>query len=128
MQAGAPDPAVKQTYFQQYLLSPKDPGARPEDWLTQSLRPFNSWNQTPLTEAYVRRALDQLPEIKRDRKIFFLGVWLGDFLTDQTSPAAETAVQQWLAQPNLDADLRLKVLENNDEVERTIRIRQRYPD
>jgi aminopeptidase N len=127
-QAGAPDAAVKQSYFNQYLLTPKDPAAKPEDWLTQSLRPFNNWNQTSLTEPYVRRSLDQLPEIKRDRKIFFLGAWLGAFLTDQTSATAETAVQQWLAQPNIDPDLRLKVLENNDELERTVRIRQRFPD
>jgi aminopeptidase N len=128
VQAGAPDAAVKQSYFNQYLLSSIDAGARPEDWLTQSLRPFNSWNQNSLTEPYVRRALDQLPEIKRDRKIFFLGAWLGSFLTDQTSADAERAVQQWLTQPGIDPDLRLKVLENNDELERTIRIRQRFPD
>ncbi len=128
VQAGAPDPVVKQSYFAQYLLPPKDPNAKPEDWLTQSLRPFNGWNQTSLTEPYLRRALDGLPEIKRDRKIFFLGVWLSAFLTDQNSPSAETAVQDWLAQPNIDPDLRLKVLENNDELQRTIRIRQRFPN
>jgi aminopeptidase N len=128
VQAGAPDGGVKRTYFAQYLLSPKDAGAKPEDWLTQSLRPFNSWNQTTLTEAYVPRALDELPEIKRDRKIFFLGAWLDSFLSDQTSAQAEAAVQQWLAQRDIDPDLRRKVLEYNDELERTVRIRQRFPD
>ena len=128
MQAGKPDAAVKQSYFNQYLLPAESPGVKSEDWLTDSLWPFNNWNETSLTEPYVRRALDQLPQIKRDRKIFFLGAWLGAFLTDQTSAAAETAVQQWLAQPNIDPDLRLKVMENNDELQRTIRIRQRYPD
>jgi aminopeptidase N len=128
VQAGAPTATAKQQYFAQYLLPPTDPAAKPEDWLTQSLRPFNSWNQSALTEPYLHRALAQLPEIKRDRKIFFLGAWLGAFLGGQSSPAAATSVRQWLMQPNIDPDLRLKVLESADELERTVRIRQRFPE
>lgn len=115
-------------YFAEYTLSPGDPKAKPEDWLSQSLRPFNSWNQTSLTEPYLRAALDQLPEIKRDRKIFYLGVWLDAFLGDQISSEAEVTVKQWLARPNIDADLRRKVLENADELEHTVLIRQKFPD
>jgi aminopeptidase N len=128
VQAGAPTAEAKQQYFAQYLLSPTDPAAKPEDWLTQSLRPFNSWNQSALTEPYLRRALDQLSEIKRDRKIFYLGAWLGAFIGGQQSSTALTTVRQWLAQPGIDPDLRLKVLENADELERTVRIRQRFPN
>ena len=128
VQAGAPTAEAKQKYFGQYLLAPTDPAAKPEDWLTQSLRPFNSWNQSTLTEPYLRRALDQLPEIKRDRKIFFLGAWLSAFIGGQQSPTAAATVRQWLAQSNIDPDLRLKVLENADDLERTVRIRQRFPD
>lgn len=128
MQAGAPDAATKQRYFAQYTTEPTSTEAKPEDWLTQSLRPFNSWNQSDLTEPYLRRALDQLPEIKHDRKIFFLGAWLGAFFDGQISAEAEATVQQWLAQRGIDRDLRLKVLEANDELQRTVRIRQRFPD
>jgi aminopeptidase N len=127
VQAGAPDAAAKERYFAQYTMQPTDKNAKPEDWLTESLRPFNSWNQSALTEPYLRRALQQLPEIKRDRKIFFLGAWLGAFLDGQISPEAEAVVKQWLAQPGIEPDLRLKVLENADELERTVRIRQRFP-
>ncbi len=127
-QAAAPDAATKQRYFAQYLLPPADPHAKPEDWLTQSLHPFNSWNESALTEPYLRRALDQLPEIKRDRKIFYLGAWLGAFFNGQGSPEAEAIVQTWLKQPGIDPDLRLKVLENNDELERTVRIRHTFPN
>jgi aminopeptidase N len=73
VEAGHPDAAAKADYFAAYTLSPKDSAAKPEDWVTQSLRPFNTWNQQELTEPYLRHALAQLPEIKRDRKIFFLG-------------------------------------------------------
>ena len=128
VQAGTPDPKVKQQYFAEYTLAPTDPKAKPEDWLSQSLRPFNSWNQPTLTEPYLRTALEQLPEIKRDRKIFYLGVWLSAFLDGQVSPESEAVVKQWLAQPNIDPDLRRKVLEDADELERTVRIRQRFPD
>ena len=74
------------------------------------------------------RSLDQLPEIKRDRKIFYLGAWLGAYLGGQTSPQAEAVVKQWLAQPGFDADLRRKVLENADPLERTVRIRTKFPE
>lgn len=124
--AGRPDATTKKEYFEAYLESPQDAGAKPEDWLTQSLRPFNSWNQQQLTEPYLRRALDQLPEIKRDRKIFFLGAWLGAFLDGQASEAALEEVHGWLAQPGIDPDLRRKVLENTDELERTVRIRKKF--
>jgi aminopeptidase N len=126
--AGTPDAATKAMYFAEYRQPPNDPKARPEDWLTQSLRPFNSWNQGALTAPWLGQALDQLPAIKRDRKIFYLGAWLGAFLGGQTTPESEAVVQQWLAQPGIDRDLRLKVLENFDELQRTVRIRQRFPD
>jgi aminopeptidase N len=128
VQAGRADAATKQQYFAAYILSPKDPAAKPEDWLTQSLRPFNAWNQQFFTEPYVKRSLDQLPEIKRDRKIFFLGAWLSAFLDGQTSSAALADVHAWLAEPNIDPDLRRKVLENADELERTVRIRTKFPE
>ena len=93
---------TKADYFAAYTLSPRDPAAKPEDWLTQSLRPFNTWNQQELTEPYLKTALAQLPEIKRDRKIFFLGAWLAAFLGGQTSATALDDVHAWLAQPNID--------------------------
>ena len=78
---------------------------------TQSLRPFNSWNQTAITSSYLTKALNELPNIKQNRKIFFLGVWLGPFIegqnTLQTSPEAQSVVRTWLAGQNIDPDLRL---------------------
>jgi aminopeptidase N len=69
VEAGTPSAAVKARYFEQYLHAPD----LQEDWITQSMRPFNSWNQTALTGPYLGRALDALAEIKQHRKIFFLG-------------------------------------------------------
>ncbi len=125
IQAGTPDPATKSRYFADYLSTTS--GIQ-EDWLTQSLRPFNSWNQAALTEPYLTRALDALPEIKRTRKIFFLGAWLSAFLDGQHSPEAQAAVHAWLAAHTPDPDLRLKVLEASDALDRTVMIRQRFPE
>ena len=125
--AGTPDAATKASYFAAYQQLPGTPGAKPEDWISSSLGSFNAWNQTELTAPYLRRALDQLPEIKKDRKIFFLGGWLGAFLDGQTSAASLEVVKEWSAQPGLDPDLRRKVIENADELERTVRIRTKFP-
>ena len=131
VQAGIPDAAVKARYFAEYLQAPGKevaPGAvRQEDWITQSLRPFNSWNQTALTQPYLTRALDALPDIKLHRKIFFLGAWLGAFIDGQNSASAQATVHAWLARKEMDPDLRLKVLEVSDELDRTVAIRQRFP-
>ncbi len=124
VEAGTPSAAVKARYFDEYLHSPD----RQEDWITQSLRPFNSWNQTALTEPYLPRALDALADIKQHRKIFFLGAWLGAFIDGQHSPAAQAAVHNWLAHAQIDPDLRLKVLEVSDALDRTVLIRQKFPD
>ena len=122
-QAATPDLAIKARYFADYQSTKVQ-----EDWLTQSLRPFNSYNQQLLTLPYLQQALNQLPEIKRNRKIFFLGAWLSAFLDGQSTPEAQDLVHQWLAQPSIDPDLRLKVLEVSDALDRTVAIRQKYPD
>ncbi len=125
IQAGTPDAATKTRYFADYLSTTN--GIQ-EDWLTQSLRPFNSWNQAPLTEPYLTQSLDALAQIKRTRKIFFLGAWLSAFLDGQHSPEAQAAVHAWLASQTTDPDLRLKVLEASDALDRTVLIRTRFPE
>ena len=122
--AGAPDLRVKARYFDEYLHST----TVQEDWITQSLGPFNSWNQSALTLPFLSRALDDLPEIKAHRKIFFLGAWLNGFVGGQHTAEAQTIVHGWLARKDIDPDLRLKVLEVSDGLDRTVMIRTRYPE
>ncbi|MGH9742450.1 MAG: M1 family aminopeptidase, partial [Candidatus Acidiferrum sp.] len=122
-QAARPDAATKQKYFNDYLHDP----SRPEDWIAQSLGAFNYWNQSQLTLPYLKPALEALPQVKRDRKIFFLLGWLNAFIGGQQSSAAQSQVRDFLAHAPLDNDLRLKILEVSDELDRTVKIRQRYP-
>ena len=121
-QAAIPHPATKAQYFADYQST-----SIQEDWLTQSLRPFSSYNQQTLTLPYLRQSLDLLPQIKANRKIFFLGAWLSAFLDGQSTPEAQTIVNQWLQGKEIDPDLRLKVLENKDALDRTVLIRRTYP-
>jgi aminopeptidase N len=123
-QAGTPTAENKARYFDEYLHS----HTIQEDWITESLRPFNFWKQTTLTEPYLIQALNELPDIKQHRKIFFLGAWLGAFIEGQNSAEAQAVVQGWLDSQKIDPDLRLKVLEVFDSLERTVLIRKKFPD
>jgi aminopeptidase N len=127
-EAATPSAEAKERYFNEYLHS----ATIQEDWITQSLRPFNSWNQAGLTQQYLVQALDELENIKQHRKIFFLGAWLGAFIggqdTLENSVNAQAAVNTWLTTHQIDPDLRLKILEAADPLNRTVLIRKNYPN
>ena len=122
-EAARPDAATKKKYFDDYLRNAE----RPEDWVEQSLAAFNYWNQSNLTQPYLRPALEALAQVKRQRKIFFVLAWLGAFIGGQESAEADDQVHNWLNTEKIDPDLRLKVLEVVDELDRTVKIRRRYP-
>lgn len=92
-------------------------------WASGSLGPFNSLERQALTLPYLRPALDSLPFIQANRRIFFLEIWLGTFLRGQTGEPALHTVRQYLDEhPDLPQDLRRKVLQHAEELERTVRI------
>jgi aminopeptidase N len=120
--AAKPDPANKRFYFDDYLQNKQ----RPEDWVQASLDAFNEWNQDRLTLPFLLPALKDLPQIKQQRKIFFVLAWLGAFIGGQHSAEASALVHHWLKETPLDPDLRLKVLQVLDELDRTAKIRATY--
>ena len=98
-----------------------------ESWIEAAFGPWNSIRHSELTLPYLQKALQELPNHKRSRKIFFVNGWLGAFIGGQRSEAALAIVNKFLADnPNLDNDLRLKILENVDVIERAVRIRGKY--
>lgn len=121
--AARPDAATKKWYFNDYLHNP----SRQEDWIEQSLGAFNFWNQSSLTAPYLAPALNALPQVKQQRKIFFVLAWLNAFIQGQNSAAADAEVHTWLASAPIDNDLKLKVLQVKDELDRVVRIRSRFP-
>jgi aminopeptidase N len=98
-----------------------------ESWIEAAMGPFNSPKHSDLSLPYLQRALTELPNLKRNRKIFFVNGWLGAFIGGQKSQEALDIVNKFLADnPNLDKDLRLKILENVDIIERAVKIRNKY--
>ena len=117
------DAATKAEFFHRYFADT----TLNEDWASGSLGAFNAIEHQALTRSYLRPALDSLRFIQANRRIFFLGSWLGAFLSGQTESAALDIVQQFLRDnPKLPLDLRQKVLQNVDELSRAVRIRATF--
>ena len=121
--AGTPNADVKRQYFDRYFQD----RALNEDWVTASLRSFNAPDQSALSLPYLQPALDSLAWIQQNRRIFFLGSWLGSFIGGQRSPAALRVIDSYLARrPDLPRDLREKILQTRDDLERTVKIREKF--
>ena len=121
--AARPAAAVKGDYFRRYFADT----TLNEEWVTASLRGFNSSDAAALTLPFLTPALDSLPWIQRNRRIFFLGSWLGSFIGGQRSAEALREVDRFLVEhPKLPLDLRQKVLQSRDDLERTVRVRAKY--
>jgi aminopeptidase N len=121
--AGAAIPAadVKAQYFGRFLDDP----ALNEEWATAASGNFNATSHSPLTLRYLRPSLDRLEWIRDNRRIFFLPRWISAFIGGHTSAEALEIVDRFLAEtPQLPADIRRKVLQSRDELERTVRIRE----
>jgi aminopeptidase N len=121
--AGAawPDSAVKADYWHRYLAD----STLNEDWVTASLGAFNDPDQEALTQRYLVPALDTLPWVQRNRRIFFLGSWLGSFVSGQRSAESLELVERFLAaHAGWPHDLREKIMQSGDELGRTVRIRR----
>jgi aminopeptidase N len=117
------DAATKERYFQQYTTESK----LAESWIEASFGPLNAIQQAELTLPYLDPALRLLPQLKRTRKIFFVNGWLAAFIGGQCSEHAQKVVQDFLTrETSLDRDLRLKILEVADGLERCVRIKSRY--
>ncbi len=98
-----------------------------ESWIEAAFGPFNSPRHAELTLPYLEKAFAELPNLKRSRKIFFVNGWLAAFIGGQRSEQALSIVNKFLTDnPNLDKDLRLKILENVDLIERAVKIRSKF--
>jgi aminopeptidase N len=120
--AARPEPEAKWHRFLAFLDDP----ALAESWLEESLAPFNTVEHGQWTAPFLETALGEIPGLKGKRKIFFVERWLAAFLGGQTSAEAVTTTKRFLRDAKLDPDLRRKVLEHLDGLERTVRIRRKY--
>jgi aminopeptidase N len=121
--AAGNDAQTKKKYFEAFTTDTK----LPESWIEASVGPFNSIQQADVTLPYLDAALSELPKLKRTRKIFFVNGWLSAFIGGQCSDRAQATVQNFIERESaLDRDLRLKVLEVSDNLERCVRIKERF--
>ena len=121
--AARPNAATKRDYFERYFAD----STLNEDWATASLEGFNALESQSLSLPYLTPALDSLPWIQRNRRIFYVGAWIGSFVEGQSSDTALATVRAFLEKrQELPLDLRLKVLQSVDELERTVRIRRTF--
>lgn len=121
-EAARADAEAKRRYFDDYTKNK----SVAEDWIEGSLGAFNSIKQSKLTLPYLTPVLEALPQVKRERKIFFVLTWLNAFIGGQRDKVALDQVREFLRTNKLDRDLELKVLEVTDELERTVRIRGKF--
>ncbi len=121
-EAARPTAENKKKYFDDYMTDRQ----RPEDWVEISLGTFNYWNQSASTQPYLEPALNALPQVKRERKIFFLVAWLNAFIGGQQSKASDDIVHHYLDTAQIEPDTRLKILQAVDELDKTVKIREKY--
>jgi aminopeptidase N len=121
--AARSEATTKKLYFDAYLNDKQ----LAESWIEASFNPFNSIHQSELTLPFLERALQELPILKRTRKIFFVNGWLAAFVVGQCNERALNIVRSFLErEQQLDRDLRLKIMEVTDNLERCVRIKQKY--
>jgi aminopeptidase N len=121
--AARPTVETKRSYFDRYVRD----STLNEEWVTSSLRAFNDPDQRQLTIPFLVPALDTLPWIQRNRRIFFLGSWLSAFIGGQRDQSALDLIDRFLHDHGtLPIDLRRKILQSRDELERTVKIRSAY--
>src|SRR5262249_16642884 len=101
VEAARADPDTKHRYFDDFLKNK----SVPEDWVEGSLGAFNTSNQSGLALPYLKPALEALPQVKRERKIFFVLAWLNAFIGGQHTQAALDEVRAFLRTNKLDRDL-----------------------
>ena len=118
--AGIPTAEAKAAYFARFLDDPR----LNEEWVTAATGPFNAALHSELTLQYLRPSLDRLEWVRDNRRIFFLPRWISAFVGGHDSPEALAIVDRFLAEnPGLPVDIRRKVLQSRDELERTVRVR-----
>jgi aminopeptidase N len=113
---------TKASYYARFF----DDQSLNEEWVTAALGSFNEPLHANLTLPFLRPALEKSPWLRDHRRIFFLPSWLQSFIEGQNSREALQVVDAYLASAaDLPIDVRRKILQSRDELERTVRIRER---
>lgn len=112
MSAASPDKSQRDAFFEKI----KNPANRnPEPWVTEALYFLHHPLHKELGFEYVKESLQMLPQIQQTGDIFFPQDWLMATLDNYFQPEAAQMVRQYLdTTPELQENLRLKVLQASD--------------
>ena len=112
------DRKVRDDFFQK-LKNPEN--RRPEPWTVEALTYLNHPLREDQHTRYLKKSLDLLPEIQETGDIFFPLNWLAATVGLHSSGEAKIIVQDFLKDhPELNENLRLKVLQASDLLFRTV--------
>jgi aminopeptidase N len=121
--AAVAGPDAKQRYFRRYF----DDDALNEEWVTASLAAFNHPLHAELSLPFLDDALERAEWLRDNRRIFFLPRWLDAFIGGHASPEALAVVDRYLERnPDLPLDVRRRILQARDELERAVNIRDTF--
>ena len=91
--AGIPTAENKAKYWKDFTENKE----LSENWIESAFAVWNTPSHSDLTLPYLEKALAELPNLKRNRKIFFVNGWLGAFIGGQKSEQALNIVNEFLA-------------------------------
>ena len=114
------DPADRERFF----ASLADPTNREQEpWVLDALYYLNHPRRADQAQRFIEPALGLMEEIQRTGDIFFPGAWIQNALWGHASPEAAETVRAFLAaRPDYPPQLRLKILQASDMVERSARV------
>ena len=112
----SPDPAMRDAFFETL----RDPAGREhEPWVLEALGYLHHPMVARRAEHYILPSLEMLAEIKSTGDIFFPGSWITTTLAGHRSAEARETVEKFLDDhPDYPADLRLKILQAADHLNR----------
>ncbi|MSR36622.1 MAG: hypothetical protein EXR95_08275 [Gemmatimonadetes bacterium] len=109
---------------ERFFLSLAEPANREQEpWVLDALAYLNHPLRADDSKRFILPSLDLLEEVQRTGDIFFPGSWIDAALSGHTQPEAAQAVRDFLAaHPDYPVQLRRKILQASDMVERSARI------
>lgn len=115
--AASPRSGEREEFFDK-LSKPSN--RKPEPWVAEGLRILNHPLRCNFSIRFIEPSLNMLLEIQRTGDIFFPKDWLDATLSGHSSIEAYQIVDEWIkSNPNLPENLRLKVLQSADMLERS---------
>lgn len=112
----------------EYVASWLNDASISEAWIEEALPALNAPEHAKATAPLFRQAIEALPRLANERKIFFVNRWLDAFVAGQESEESIRVLREVSARSDLGVDIRRKLLEAEDMLVRKVKIRAAFDD